>query len=79
MKFFRHFIILKQYITKNGEAIRLASSVNVIIFTGISIFFLLFYFPVSKAISHNVSLLELVAVYGKFFFHNRPSEVMKSK
>ena len=67
MKFFRHFIILKQYITKNGEAIRLASSVNVIIFTGISIFFLLFYFPVSKAISHNVSLLELVAVYGKLF------------
>ena len=27
----------------------------------------------------NVSLLELVAAYGKLFFHNRPSEVMKSK
>jgi hypothetical protein len=24
-------------------------------------------------------LLELVAAYGKLFFHNRPSEVMKSK
>ena len=30
-------------------------------------------------IAHNVSLLELVAAYGKLFFHNRPSEVMKSK
>jgi len=28
---------------------------------------------------HNVSLLELVAAYGKLFFHNRPSEVMKTK
>ena len=27
----------------------------------------------------DVSLLELVAAYGKLFFHNRPSEVMKSK
>ena len=31
------------------------------------------------AIIANVSLLELVAAYGKFFFHNRPSEVMKCK
>jgi hypothetical protein len=30
-------------------------------------------------IAGNVSLLELVAAYGKLFFHNRPSEVMKSK
>ena len=58
MKFLRHFILLKQYITKNGEAIRLASSVNVIIFTRISIFFLLFYIPVSKAISHNLYIHE---------------------
>jgi hypothetical protein len=31
------------------------------------------------ALSGNVSLLELVAAYGKLFFHNRPSEVMKGK
>jgi hypothetical protein len=31
------------------------------------------------AITGNVSLLELVAAYGNYFFHNRPSEVMKSK
>ena len=30
-------------------------------------------------IAANVSLLELVAAYGKLFFHNRPSEVMKGK
>ena len=33
----------------------------------------------SKLLATNVSLLELVAAYGKPFFHNRPSEVMKSK
>jgi hypothetical protein len=32
-----------------------------------------------SGIDPNVSLLELVAAYGKLFFHNRPSEVMKSK
>jgi hypothetical protein len=36
-------------------------------------------FRISNAIAHNVSLLELAAAYGKLFFHNRPSEVMKSK
>jgi hypothetical protein len=30
-------------------------------------------------VAANVSLLELVAAYGNLFFHNRPSEVMKSK
>jgi hypothetical protein len=34
---------------------------------------------VGRRVSANVSLLELVAAYGKLFFHNRPSEVMKSK
>ena len=29
--------------------------------------------------NQNVSLLELVATYGKLFFHNCPREVMKSK
>jgi hypothetical protein len=32
-----------------------------------------------EPLATNVSLLELVAAYGKLFFHNRPSEVMKSK
>jgi hypothetical protein len=31
-----------------------------------------------EPLATNVSLLELVAAYGKLFFHNRPSEVMKS-
>jgi predicted nucleotidyltransferase len=30
-------------------------------------------------LDYYVSLLELVAAYGKLFFHNRPSEVRKKK